>query len=64
MTVLIPRDQILEIMERHNDNWLLLEDPSAEVVRKVAADLSTGTFDDRREAGELGALVDRIEAQS
>jgi hypothetical protein len=58
----IPRGQILEIMERHNDFWHLDRDPPAEAVRSVAADLRTGEFSDKREAQELDALVDRIEA--
>jgi hypothetical protein len=57
VTTLIPRAEILAIMERHNDNWHLPEDPPAEVVRQVAADLRTGTFDDRREARELDELL-------
>lgn len=62
MNVRIPRDQILEIMERHNDCWDLREDPPAETVRHLAMTLATGPVEERAEAADLHALVDRIEA--
>lgn len=59
MTVTIPRAEIADIMERHGDHWPLDEDPPAETVREVAAELSPDYLD---EAQDLNALVDRIEA--
>jgi hypothetical protein len=62
-TILIPRTEIQEILERYNDWWRLDHDPSADVVRRVAADLRAGPeHKDHTEAAELDALVDRIEA--
>lgn len=63
MTTLIPRDQILEVMERHNDCWDLRADPPAQVVRDLAAELATGPAEAQAEAAALHDLVDRIEAQ-
>jgi hypothetical protein len=58
----IPRDQILEVMERYNDCWDLREDPPAVVVRHLAMTLATGAAEERAEAVDLHELVDRIEA--
>jgi hypothetical protein len=70
MTVRIPRAELTAVAWRHGMDYDIVDDPTAEWVRRMADSLrgasigSATAADLLDEAAELDALVDRIEREA